>query len=239
MVAQSMTTVLTVDDDPRILRLVKSCLEPAGYQVRAASNGAEAVQFVMEHHPDLLLLDVMMPKLDGFSVCEQVRSFSDMPIIVVTGAGAEDDTVRGFDLGADDYLMKPFSPRELVARVKAVLRRATRDENAGAEPTFESDGLAVDFEKNLVTMDGHDLALTRTEHKLLSLMARNAGHVLTPDQILERVWGPEYLGECHLLRVTMGRLRQKLGDDPRQPRFIQTRPGIGYSLVKQAAAAAA
>jgi len=232
MVAGAMATVLAVDDDVRNLRLIKRCLEPAGFQVQAASDGEEAVNAVRAHTPDLILLDVLMPKFDGFAVCEQVRAFSKVPIIVVTGVGADDDKVRGLDLGADDYLTKPFSPRELVARVKAVLRRASREEAGLPQPAYEYEGLVVDFEKNIMTMGGTELALTRTEHKLLLLFARNAGRVLTPDQILERVWGQEYVGESHLLRVTMGRLRQKLNDDPREPRFIQTRPGIGYCLVK-------
>ena len=238
MVAVAAQTVLAVDDDPRNLRLMKSCLEPVGYEVRGAADGEEALRAVTANSPDIVLLDVLMPKLDGFAVCEQIRSFSEVPIIIVTGAGNDDDKIRGFELGADDYLTKPFSPRELAARIKAVLRRASRDEDAEDEPPFESDGLVVDFQKNRVTKDAQDLPLTRTEYRLLCLLARNAGRILTPDQILERVWGEEYAGEDHLLRVTIGRLRKKLGDEARDPRFITTRPGIGYCVVSQASSPA-
>lgn len=229
--ADDKKTLLVVDDDPRIQRLERQILEREGYAVVQAIDGQEALQVVVDKNPVLVLLDVHMPRLDGFTVCQRVREFSQVPIVVVTGKGSEEDKIRGFEVGADDYVTKPFSPRELVARVKAVLRRASLGPAVEeAEPAVQVGDLQVDFSAHKVTVAGQEITLTATEYRLLAYLARNAGRVLTPDQILERVWGEEYLGEAHLLRVTLARLRQKLGDDAREPRYILTKPGIGYSL---------
>lgn len=229
MTAKEKTCILAVDDDPRVLKLEQIVLEGAGFSVATAKSGQEALDMVVQKAPTLVLLDVTMPGMDGFTVCHRIREFSLVPIIVVTARASEGDKLRGLELGADDYVTKPFSTKELVARVKAVLRRATVPVEQEELP-FRVGGLEVDFLRRRVTLEGQELLLPATEYRLLTYLARNAGMVLTPDQILEHVWGEEYLGEHHLLRVAMARLRQKLGDDAKMPRYIQTRPGIGYTM---------
>jgi len=225
-------SVLVVDDDVHILRMTGRILELEGYRVLTASNGEIALDIFDKETPDLVLLDIMMPGMDGYTVCQRIREFSQIPIIMVTAKGNDEEKVQGLDAGADDYVTKPFSSKELAARVRAVLRRATLwDERP--EPAFCSNELVVDFASHRVTLTGGELDLTATEYRILSYLARNAGRVLTPDQILEKVWGEEYIGETHLLQVNIARLRQKLGDDAKNPRYILTRPGIGYSMMKQ------
>jgi DNA-binding response OmpR family regulator len=170
--------------------------------------------------------------MDGYTVCERIREFSQVPIIMVTAKGNDEETVKGLDAGADDYVTKPFSSKELAARVKAALRRTTLwDEHP--EPAFSSNDLVIDFARHRVTVGSQEVNLTAIEYKLLSYLARNASRILTPDQILVTVWGEEYAGETHLLQVSIARLRQKLGDNARNPRYILTRPGIGYMMVKK------
>ncbi|MBI2917871.1 MAG: response regulator transcription factor [Chloroflexi bacterium] len=222
-------TILVIEDEARVQRLEKLVLEQAGYSVESVASGEVGLEALVEKSPALVLLDISLPGMDGFTVCQKVREFSLVPVILVTGKGSEADKVRGLEAGADDYVCKPFSQAELLARVKAVLRRASLG-SGPAEPAFHSGDLEVDFVRNHVRLAGREVELSATEHKLLCYLARNAGRILTPEQILERVWGQEYGGEVHLLRVTMGRLRQKLGDDPREPKYIVTRPGIGYEL---------
>lgn len=221
--------ILTVDDDPRILRLEQHILEREGYSVLPARSGQEAVDLVVEKRPALVLLDVTMPGMDGFSACQRIRELSQVPIIVVTGKGSEGDKVKGLELGADDYMTKPFSPKELVARVKAVLRRATVPLGQDEAP-HRVGGLEVDFYRRKVMLNEQEVLLSATEHRLLTCLAHNAGRILTPDQILEHVWGEEYVGDLHLLRVTIARLRRSLGDDARKQRYIVTRQGIGYTM---------
>lgn len=224
-------SVLVVDDDVRILRMMRRILELEGYQTFIASNGEAALSALDEQSPDLMLLDIMMPNMDGYDVCRRIREFSQLPIIMVTAKGNDEEKTEGLDAGADDYVTKPFSSTELAARVRAVLRRTKfRDDNS--EPTFLSNGLVIDFAHHRVTLHDEEVNLTATEHSLLSYLTHNAGRVVTPDQILERVWGEEYIGEYHLLRVNIARLRQKLGDDPKKPRFIATKIGIGYIFLK-------
>jgi len=224
-------SVLVVDDDVRILRMMRRILELEGYQTFIASNGEAALSALDEQSPDLLLLDIMMPDMDGYDVCRRIREFSQLPIIMVTAKGNDEEKIEGLDAGADDYVTKPFSSTELAARVRAVLRRTKfRDDNS--EPTFLSNDLVIDFAHHRVTLHDEEVNLTATEHSLLSYLTHNAGRVVTPDQILEKVWGEEYIGEYHLLRVNIARLRQKLGDDPKKPRFIATKIGIGYIFLK-------
>lgn len=225
-------SILIIEDDPRVLRLEQIVLGQAGYAVQAVASGEAGLEALVENSPALVLLDISLPGMDGFSVCEKIREFSLVPVIVVTGKGSEADKVHGLEAGADDYVCKPFSHVELLARVRAVLRRATLG-SGPVEPAFRTGDLEVDFLRNHVRVADREVELSATEHKLLSYLAHNAGRILTPDQILERVWGEEYVGEVHLLRVTMGRLRQKLCDDPREPKYIVTRPGIGYELALQ------
>ncbi len=203
------------------------------YDVLGASDGQQALELIESNPPDLVLLDVMMPKLDGFTVCYRVREFSSVPIIIVTARGQDQDKVRGLDLGADDYLTKPFSVDELLARVRAVLRRSqfTARENAqGLRASTATGDLTIDYSQHLVILAGREVPLTPTEYRILAYLAQNVGHVVTQDLLLEHVWGSEYLGESHMLQVNINRLRHKLEVDPTQPRYILTKVGIGYSL---------
>src|SRR5712691_11544164 len=226
------TTILTADDDPQLLRLVMRNLQLEGYDVLVASDGKQALEQIETHQPDLVLLDVMMPRMDGFTVCQRVREFSSVPILIVTARGQNQDKIRGLDLGADDYLTKPFSVEELLARVRAVLRRAqfTANDRAAAARTTTIGALPIDFSQHLVTMAGSDVMLTPTEYRILSYLALNAGRVVTQDLLLEHVWGAEYVGESHMLQVNVNRLRRKLEEDATHPRYILTKVGIGYLL---------
>jgi len=232
----SKTTILTADDDPQLLRLIARNLELEDYDVLTASDGELALEQIEQYVPDLVLLDVMMPRMDGFTVCQRVREFSAVPIIIVTARGQDQDKVRGLDLGADDYLTKPFSVEELLARVRAVLRRSqfTASEQTHAMRTTMTFGeMAIDFAQRLVTMDGREIELTPTEYRILAYLAQNAGRVLTQDLVLEHVWGSEYVGEGHMLQVNINRLRHKIEPDPMHPRYILTKVGIGYLLAAQ------
>ncbi len=225
------TTILVADDDPQLLRLMTRNLQLEGYEVLAASDGQQALEQIEASTPDLVLLDVMMPRLDGFSVCQRVREFSAVPIIIVTARGQDLDKVRGLDLGADDYLTKPFNVDELLARVRAVLRRAqfTVAETAqGLQATITLGELKLDLTQHLVTLAGREVGLTPIEYRLLVYLAQNAGRVITQDLLLEHVWGAEYLGESHMLQVNINRLRRKLEQDPAHPRYILTKVGVGY-----------
>jgi DNA-binding response OmpR family regulator len=227
------TTILAADDDPQLLRLMTRNLQLEGYDVLAASDGLQALELVESNAPDLVLLDVMMPKMDGFTVCYRVREFSAVPIIIVTARGQDQDKVRGLDLGADDYLTKPFSVDELLARVRAVLRRAqftTREHSQGLRATTATGNLLVDYSQHMVIMNGQEIALTPTEYRIIAYLAQNVGRVVTQDLLLEHVWGPEYLGESHMLQVNINRLRRKMEIDPTQPNYILTKVGVGYSL---------
>jgi len=226
------TTILTADDDPQLLRLIARNLELEDYQVLVASDGQQALEQIEQHVPDLVLLDVMMPRMDGFTVCQRVREFSAVPIIIVTARGQDQDKVRGLDLGADDYLTKPFSIEELLARVRAVLRRAqfTASEQAHSMRTATIGDLTIEYAQHLVRMGGREIELTPTEYRILAYLAQNAGHVVTQDLLLERIWGTEYVGEGHMLQVNINRLRHKIEPDPMHPRYILTKVGIGYLL---------
>ena len=226
------TTILTADDDPQLLRLVARNLQLEGYEVLTASDGKQALEQIEASLPDLVLLDVMMPKMDGFTVCQRVREFSTIPVIMVTARGQDQDKVRGLDMGADDYLTKPFSVDELLARVRAVLRRTTytSSENNAARADITINDLHIDFTQHLVTLAGREVILTPTEYRILSYLAQNAGRVVTQDLLLDHVWGSEYVGESHMLQVNVNRLRRKLEVDHAHPRYILTKVGIGYLL---------
>jgi DNA-binding response OmpR family regulator len=227
------TTILTADDDPQLLRLVTRNLQLEGYAVLTARDGQEALEQISAHAPDLVLLDVMMPRLDGFAVCQRVREFSSVPIIIVTARGQDQDKIRGLDLGADDYLTKPFSVDELLARVRAVLRRAQfapRENTPGLLSKTTIGDLVIDYAQHQVTRAGQEIPLTPIEYRLLAYLAQNAGRVVTQDLLLEHVWGAEYVGESHMLQVNVNRLRRKLEPDPAHPRYILTKVGVGYLL---------
>jgi DNA-binding response OmpR family regulator len=239
--AAKKTTILTADDDPQLLRLVTRNLQLEGYDVLAAIDGQQALAQIEQEMPDLVLLDVMMPKMDGFTVCHRVREFSTVPIIIVTARGQDQDKVRGLDLGADDYLTKPFSVDELLARVRAVLRRTqftAKDNSQDMQTSAMIGDLEIDYSQHLVKMADREIALTPTEYRILAYLAQNAGRVLTQDLLLEHVWGGEYLGESHMLQVNINRLRRKLEVDPTHPRYILTKVGVGYYLVAQPGAVA-
>ena len=227
--AHNKACVLVVEDDPRILRLEQMVLEKEGYTVLTAGSGEEALDTLAEISPSLVVLDIGLPGMDGFATCYRIREFSQVSIIMVTSRDFNEDKVKGLEIGADDYITKPFSPNELAARVKASLRRTVMNSEV-KEPTVQVGDLFVDFNSNRVMLANREVLLSDTEYRLLSYLARNAGRIVTRDQILERIWGEEYSGEDHLLHVTIGRLRQKLEDPARKPRYILTRRGIGYSF---------
>lgn len=227
------TLVLVVDDDVRMLRMMKRMLELEGFQVIVANNGDAALKTFEKEAPDLVLLDIMMPGIDGYTVCKRIREFSQVPIIMVTAKGDDKEKVEGLDIGADDYVIKPFSASELAARVRAILRRTDNGEKSDGS-TFRHENLTVDFASHRVKVNDRDLRLTSTEYRVLSYMSQNAGRVVTPDQLLNKVWGEEYMGAPHLLQVNIARLRKKLGDSAKNPKYIQTRPGIGYIMAKAA-----
>ena len=229
MMMYKKSSVLLVEDDPRVLRLEQMVLEKEGFSVVGTGSGEEALELLAEITPSLIVLDVGLPGIDGFTACSRIREFSQVSIIMVTGKDFNEDKVRGLDLGADDYITKPFSPNELAARVKAALRRSVMS-NEVAEPTVQVGELLIDFASNRVMLGQSEVFLSDTEYRLLSYLARNAGRIVTRDQILERIWGEEYVGEDHLLHVTIGRLRLKLEDQTRRPKYILTRRGIGYSF---------
>jgi DNA-binding response OmpR family regulator len=224
-------TVMVVDDDIRMLRMMKRMLELEGFQVVMASGGDTALRVFEKEVPDLVLLDVMMPDLDGYSVCQRIREFSQVPIIMVTARDQDREKVEGLDKGADDYVTKPFSASELAARVRAVLRRSN-GQGRPRESSFQYKDMVVDFTSRRVMVKDRELRLTSTEYRLLSYLSLNAGRVITPDQLLDKVWGEEYVGAPHLLQVNIARLRKKMGDSARDPQYIITRPGIGYIISK-------
>jgi DNA-binding response OmpR family regulator len=223
------SVVLVVDDDIRMLRMMKRMLELEGFQVIISNSGDMALKSFEKDTPDLVLLDIMMPEMDGYTVCQRIREFSQVPIIMVTARGDDKEKVEGLNIGADDYVTKPFSASELAARVRAVLRRAST-KNQPQDAIFRYKDLLVDFASRRVMVNDTELKLTSTEYKLLSYISLNAGRVITPDQLLDKVWGEEYMGAPHLLQVNIARLRKKLGDDAKKPIYIFTRPGIGYIM---------
>lgn len=221
--------VLVVDDEPRYLRLLQYNLESVGYRVVTAATAREALQATASHNPDLVLLDLRLPDQDGYEVCRRIREFSPVPIIMVTALGEEVDKVRGLRLGADDYITKPFSAPELLARVEAVLRRS--QPLPGAPTHLALAELEIDLAQRRVTLRGQEVALSPTEYRLLHCLAANAGRALTPEEVQERVWGPEYREHYEGLRTYIHRLRQKIEQDPERPRYILTKHGVGYMLV--------
>lgn len=219
--------ILVVDDEPQTIRYVGANLRARGYEVLTATDGLEALKLASENVLSLILLDLMMPGPDGFEVCSRIREESDVPIIVLSARGREQDKVRALDLGADDYLTKPFSIEELLARVRAALRRASSS-RGGTLPSITVGELTIDFAARRVTRGGQEVRLTPTEYNLLTHLARNAGKVLTHRAILQTVWGQEYGEESDYLWAYIRRLRRKLGEDSEHPRYILTEPGVGY-----------
>lgn len=224
-------TILVVDDEERMARFIRLNLEHDGFQVVEAYRGVEALQQYRDSLPDLVLLDVMMPDIDGFEVLSMLREISNVPVIMLTAKGEEDDRVRGLELGADDYVTKPFSPRELVSRVRAVLRRTETGSNDSQDVIEVGEHLKIDFSRREIWLDGELVKLRPTEYRLLYHLVKNAGWVLTYDQILSRVWGYEYRDEPHYVRLYVNYLRQKIEKDPSNPIYILTERGVGYRFV--------
>ena len=221
--------ILVVDDEPHIVRFTAMNLEVEGFSVATAGNGREALELLAGDTPvDLVVLDVMMPELDGFETLRRIRAQSSVPVIFVTVRGDEADRVAGLDLGADDYLTKPFSPRELVSRIRALFRRIEATEPPPLQTVTVDHRLAIDFDRSVVFADGAEMRLRPTEYRLLYQLVNNAGQLLSHDTLLERVWGPEYRGEHQYVRTYVTYLRQKLERDPRNPEYILSERGLGY-----------
>jgi DNA-binding response OmpR family regulator len=223
--------VLVVDDEPPIIELISGYLAREGYDVTSEGDGLRALEAVRATAPDVVILDVMLPGLDGIEVCRRLRTFSDAYVLMLTARGEEIDRIMGLTVGADDYLVKPFSPRELVARVKALLRRPRpgASEAAGG-PAGVPSGLHIDEARHTIHVDGSPIELTALEFSLLATLARDPGIVVGRQALLDQVWGSAFIGDDHLVDVHVANLRRKLGDDPGSPRFVETVRGVGYRL---------
>ena len=221
-------TILVVDDEPRLVEAVSMNLELAGYQVIGANNGYDALEKLIQELPDLIILDVMMPDIDGFETLRRIREVSTVPVMMLTVKGEEADKVMGLDLGADDYITKPFSPRELVSRVKAVLRRSEMPTPVPKTEIKVDDSLSIDFNRRKVVVRDKEVRLRPTEFRLLYQLVSNAGRVLTHETLLRRVWGYEYRDEDQYLWLYITYLRKKLEEDPKHPKYILGERGIGY-----------
>jgi two-component system KDP operon response regulator KdpE len=225
--------ILIIDDEPDVIESVRLgfTLQWREVDVLGAQSGEAGLDAVEHEHPDIVLLDVGLPDIDGFEVLRQIRAFSDVPVVMLTARDDSMDKVKGLELGADDYVTKPFNHLELMARVKAVLRRLEMPAPASRAPSFRAGDLEVDFARQEARLRGERLDLTPTEYKLLYHLVRNAGHVLQHGTLLAKVWGREYVDEVDYIRVYIRRLRDKLGDDPDKPRYIRTERGLGYRFV--------
>jgi two-component system KDP operon response regulator KdpE len=219
---------LVVDDDPRIRLLVRVNLEARGYQVQEAANGFEAVALMENSIPSLVILDLVMPGMGGHEVCEWIRERSDVPVIVLSAHNDEDLKVRALDAGADDYVTKPFAQQEFMARIRAVMRRATPPPPREDSNTISIEALNINLKARRAFVNNTDIHLTRTEFALLAELARNLDHILTHDELLARVWGEEYRGSSHYLHVYFGRIRKKMGD--KYSELLESVPGVGYIL---------
>jgi DNA-binding response OmpR family regulator len=224
--------VLVVDDEPRMIGFIRMNLELEGYQVLEAHNGIEALEIIRTQLPDLVLLDVMMPEPDGFETLRMLREFSTIPVIMLTAKGEEDDKVYGLELGADDYVTKPFGSRELSSRVRAVLRRADMPSASPDQAVLKiDDRLSVDFNRREVIVLGEHIKLRPTEYRLLYHLIENAGWTVPHEQLLAKVWGYEYRDETHYVRLYVNYLREKIEEDPSNPKYILTERGVGYRFV--------
>jgi DNA-binding response OmpR family regulator len=228
---KSRFRVLVAEDEPRYIWAIQTNLEARGYEVLTAPDGQKAVELAVSEQPDLVLLDIKMPVLNGYEACRRIREFSTVPIIMLTALAEEANKVHGLDLGADDYITKPFSAPELLARVRAALRRVGFSEGLPSASSFQAGVVRVDFAQQRVFISGQEVELTPTEYRLLCELVKQPGRLLVPDHLLEKVWGPGYEGGDKLVRQAIHRLRCKMERDPRHPEYIQTRPGLGYVFV--------
>ncbi len=222
--------ILVVDDEPHLVKLVRSNLEAQHFKVITAMDGMSGLAMVEKEGPDLVILDIMLPGMDGFDILQKIREFSSVPVIMLTAKDQDVDVVKGLQLGADDYVKKPFSVHELLARVEAVLRRAAPGDDVQARPPFVVGDFTMDFQQRKVTVRGREVKVGPTEYKLLSQLVRNAGRVMLHADLLRKVWGPEYGGETEYLRVYISYLRNKIEEDPGNPKYILTEHGVGYTF---------
>lgn len=222
--------ILVVDDEPPIVRLVRAKLTADGYAVLTAADGEEALRILDNERPDLIVLDLMMPRMDGFESLRRIREVAQIPVIMLTARAGDADKLRGLQSGADDYLTKPFNPDELSARIAAVLRRTAGAAPVGGRTLMRYPGVEIDLERRQVSVDGSEVRLSRTEWELLAQLAGNAGRVMLHGELLSRIWGPEFRDEAHYLRTWISRLRAKLEPESDHPALITTFPGLGYRL---------
>jgi two-component system KDP operon response regulator KdpE len=225
------TSILLVDDDPQLIRLVRANLESVGYKVLPALDARSALKLIDMEMPDMIILDIMLPETDGYELCQRIREFASIPIIMLTAKVEDIDKVKGLKLGADDYVTKPFNVQELLARIEAVLRRTRDSEEVDSPRNFTCGDIFIDFVQRRVTVRGQEVALTLIEYKLLSQLVSNAGRVMLHRELLTKVWGLEYQDEVEYLRAYIRHLRQKIEENPHQPKFILSKPGIGYIFV--------
>ncbi len=223
--------ILVVDDEPRMIDFIRMNLELEGFQVLEARNGLDALEIIRTKLPDLVVLDVMMPQVNGFDTLRMLREFSSIPVIILTAKSEEDDKVQGLELGADDYVTKPFGPRELSSRVRAVLRRAEMPSTPTQAILQIDDYLGIDFNQREVIVNGDRVKLRPTEYRLLYHLVENAGWTVPHEQLLAKVWGYEYRDEAHYVRLYVNYLREKIEEDPSNPRYILTERGVGYRFV--------
>lgn len=222
--------VMIVEDEAHMRRFIRASLLNNNYRVVEAESGRSALDLATSHNPDLILLDLGLPDMDGLQVTESLRRWTSAPIIVISARGREDDKIRALDAGADDYLTKPFGTGELLARMRVALRHAARPEKDALTAEITLGALRIDLGSRLVFVGETEIHLTPIEYKLLSVLAKNAGKVLTHRQLLKEVWGPTHVSETQYLRVFMGQLRHKLEENPARPRYLVTEPGVGYRL---------
>jgi two-component system, OmpR family, KDP operon response regulator KdpE len=222
--------ILLIEDEPEIRRFLRVSLTDKGYQISEATNGAEGLQLAASKSPDVVILDLGLPDMDGKDVARQLREWSSVPIIILSARDQEMDKIDALDIGADDYLTKPFGIMELLARIRVALRHSAKTAGEANDPIFTAGTLRVDMASRLVTVDGAEVHLTPIEYKILLMLVKNAGKVVTQQTLLRDVWGPGYAKESHYVRVYMGQLRHKLESDPARPQFIITEPGVGYRL---------
>jgi len=222
--------ILVVDDEERILNFLSTKLKASGYEVLTAPNGVKGLEQVQAQEPDLVVLDLLMPKMDGLEMLKQLRTFSPVPVIILTAKGADTDRIKGLQLGADDYLPKPFNPDELVARIEAIKRRLEPDERRKTAEVLQIGDITIDFRKRNVLVNGQDKYLTRTEWLLLSQLINNAGRLMLYEELLTQVWGPEYRDDVQILRTWISRLRSKLESGSNSPPLIRTVPKTGYII---------
>ncbi len=225
--------ILVVDDEVEIRRFLRISLAAHGYDVMEAARGETALAAAASGHPELVILDLGLPDMDGVEVIRRLRAWSNMPILVLSVRAEEERKVAALEAGANDYVTKPFGIAELLARVRVLLRGRGAQGKSQDEPVYTDRGLTVNFASRLVFVDGREIHLTRKEFDLLRLLVRQAGNMLTHEMLLREVWGPPHTTETHYLRIHIGHLRQKLGDDPSAPRFIWTEPGVGYRLITE------